>query len=404
MVISTERNLKWFSVGVAHPLFCYAFGSFFAPLQPDRYLSVVLCVRRKDTIMKKAVMSINTGAKAIDIIKKYTDNVIIRVSDFYPDSVGGQEYCEITKPVFFELLKYKAMDEGIDPTTVDPDNTPTVIIRVKDFYPRSGKKEEYREISRNEFSRLLEEYKPFTDEIESDDKITVRTRDFAPYIDSDREYTDIDWKTYVTILRIKASEDFVVTPDTEKTATVKIKLRDFFPKVRLSREYNEVGLNIYEELLRMKERTDPEYVVPAGDKVKIKMNEFYPDYTGKEEFVEVSLAVYDYLMAEKLRAKRNDIQDYRYVSGCEFNEIMMAEINGIYAESAEEAVFKSDRERKLYAAIAGLPQTLRRRIYLYYFGELTLWEIARLDKVSASAVGQSLKTALKLLRGYMTEK
>ena len=366
-------------------------------------LSAVRCVRRKDTIMKTAVKN-NNAAKTADIIRKYTENVIIRMSDFYPENVGGQEYCEVTKAVYAELLKYKAIDEDDDPAAVDPENTPTVIVRAKDFYLRSGKKEEYREISRDEFTRLLKEYKPFKDEEEADDKITVRTRDFAPYIDSDEEYTDIDWKTYVTILRIKASEDFVVTPDTEKMATVKIKLRDYFPKVRLSREYNEVGLNIYEELLKMKERTDPEYVVPVGDKVKIKMNEFYPDYRGKEEYVEVSLAVYDYLMAEKLRAKRNDIQDYRYISGCEFDEIMMAEINGIYAESAEEAADRSDRERRLYSAIAALPQTLRRRIYLYYFGELTLTEIGKIEKVSASAVRQSLQTALRLLRGYMTKK
>ena len=366
-------------------------------------LSAVRCVRRKDAIMRAAVKN-NNATKTADIIRKYTENVIIRMSDFYPENVGGQEYCEVTKAVYAELLKYKAIDEDADPAAVDPDNTPTVIVRAKDFYPRSGKKEEYREISRDEFTRLLKEYKPFTDEEEADDKITVRTRDFAPYIDSDAEYTDIDWKTYVTILRIKASEDFVVTPDTEKMATVKIKLRDFFPKVRLSREYNEVGLNIYEELLKMKERTDPEYVVPVGDKVKIKMNEFYPDYRGKEEYVEVSLAVYDYLMAEKLRAKRNDIQDYRYISGCEFDEIMMAEINGIYAESAEEAADRSDRERRLYSAIAALPQTLRRRIYLYYFGELTLTEIGKIEKVSASAIRQSLQTALRLLRGYMTKK
>ena len=482
MVISTERNLiQRFPVGVAHPLFCYAFGSFFAPLQPDRYLSVVLCVRRKDTIMKKAVMSINTGAKAIDIIKKYTDNVIIRVSDFYPDSVGGQEYCEITKPVFFELLKYKAMDEGIDPTTVDPDNTPTVIIRVKDFYPRSGKKEEYREVSREEFNILMainmpyavgysdcgtsykvvvmtKDFYPFlcsekeyteldgktyemlvsfkaveesdtkvaaepdkdgfhnrgndndnseydqTNAAEIDGKITVRVRDFSPYIDSDDDYADIEWKTYVALLRIKACEEYIVTPDSDRDTTVKIRLRDFFPRVRLTKEYNEVSIFLYEELLRMKELSDPGYAVVNGDKVKIRLCDFYPEYHDEDEYTEVSRDVYNFLLDEKRRMKSSLRKQERYEYGWDIDYEKIGEMNGIYMDSAEDVFMENDLLRKVYAAMNQIKPELSRRYYLRYALGYSESKIAKMEKVSQPAVSMSIAKADKLIKEILREQ
>ena len=47
---------------------------------------------------------------------------------------------------YSELLCFKAIEEGIAPAAADPDNTPTVIIELRDFYPRSRSKEQYIEI------------------------------------------------------------------------------------------------------------------------------------------------------------------------------------------------------------------------------------------------------------------
>lgn len=136
-------------LGMAHPLFCHAFGllSFVG-------VSVVLCVRRKDTIMKNTIKNTGVAAKAIELEKKYRDNIIIRMSDFYPENVGGQEYCEVSREVYLELMHFKAI-EDIDLDTVDPDRTPTVIIRIKDFYPAS--EDGYVEVSREVFNFMIDE-------------------------------------------------------------------------------------------------------------------------------------------------------------------------------------------------------------------------------------------------------
>ena len=116
------------------------------PLQPIGVLSVVQCVRRKDIIMKAAEMNktINTGAK------KYTENVIIRMSSLYPDCVGGQEYCLLNKGTYAEMLKFEAQERVPGIVTLPLDSTPTVVIDFADFYPYSDRREAYREVSREE--------------------------------------------------------------------------------------------------------------------------------------------------------------------------------------------------------------------------------------------------------------
>ncbi len=133
--------------------------------------------------MKTAVKK-NITSKPADIIRKYTDNVIIRMSDFYPDAVGGQEYCMVTKAVYAELLRFKAVEEGEDPAAVSPEKTPTVIISIRDFYNVKARKDEYREISRGKFNELMARKKE-KELAASANAIKVKASVFAPYIDSD---------------------------------------------------------------------------------------------------------------------------------------------------------------------------------------------------------------------------
>ncbi|MBQ7071295.1 MAG: sigma-70 family RNA polymerase sigma factor [Ruminococcus sp.] len=98
-----------------------------------------------------------TGAavKAINLENKYRNNFIIRMSDFYPENVGEQEFCEVSREVFIELLRFKAADEGFGLDTIDPDRTATLIIRIKDFYPAS--EDGYVEVSREVFNFMINE-------------------------------------------------------------------------------------------------------------------------------------------------------------------------------------------------------------------------------------------------------
>lgn len=348
----------------------------------------------------------NTAEKNIgSTIVKYTENVIIRMSDFYPDNVGGQEFCEVSKAVFAELLHYKANDENNAPVDVNPDNTPTVIIKVKDFYPRAKTKEEYREISREEFNKLMDSYRtPEKEEKGDDDKITVRTRDFAPYIKSDEEYVNINWKTYVALLRRKAVEEYVVTPDSENSTTVKIRLRDFFPKVRLSKEYNDVSIYIYNELLRMRERIDPDHDKNFGDKIKIRLSDFYPDYLCKEEYIEVSRDVYECLINDKRTLNSQARQRERYEYQSDIDENKLGEICGMYSESAESVFMRNELLRNVYEAMDMINPDFSRRYYLKVALGYPVSEIAKLEGISQPAVSLCVNKAEGMIKEILKEK
>ena len=450
-------------------------------------------------------MNTNTGAKVIDIIKKYTEGVIIRMSDFYPERVGDQEYCMVSKAVYAELLKFKALEDDPEPTDIAPDNTPTVIIKVSDFYPGYDRKEDYKEVTREEYNILMainmpyavgysdcgmsykvvvmtKDFYPFlcteneytelegktyemlvsfkagkeddmdmsvvyeTDMVElgssnfdadefddednttdakedelpknsksendnanaadteSDEKITVRVKDFTPYIDSDEEYVDIEWKTYVGLLRIKACEEYIVTPDSDRDTTVKIRLRDFFPRVRLTKEYNEISIFLYEELLRIKELSDPGYAVMNGDKVKIRLCDFYPEYHDNDEYTEVSREVYNFLLDEKRRMKSSLRKQERHEYGWDIDYEKIGEMNGIYMDSAEEVFLENDLLRKVYAAMNQIKPELSRRYYLRHALGYSESVIAKMEKVSQPAVSMSIAKADKLIKDILREQ
>ena len=191
----------------------------------------------------------NTNA---DIVEKYTNNVIIRMGDFYPDTVGGQEYCMVSKDVYAELLRCKYIDEGVDIGMIDPDSTPTAIIEIKDFYPRSKSKEQYIEIRRDEFDKLMAYRAALEFEKNSpdgnSDKVTVRTRDFYPFLCSSKEYTELERNTYETLLRYMTLSDHKNSADDhfcKPTAFVKVRVNDFYPDVAEEEIYNDIPVEIF---------------------------------------------------------------------------------------------------------------------------------------------------------------
>ena len=67
-------------------------------------------------------------------------------------------------------------------------------------------------------------------------------------------------------------------------------------------------------------------------------------------------------------------------------------------ESVEEEVFRHIENEMLHSAISTLPEMQRRRLILYYFGNLTYQEIAELDGCSKVAVKYTIDKALAALK------
>ena len=71
-------------------------------------------------------------------------------------------------------------------------------------------------------------------------------------------------------------------------------------------------------------------------------------------------------------------------------------------ESVEETISQRIEVDKLHQAIARLPEKQRRRLVLYYFGELTYEQIADMEGCSHPAVIKSISSALKKLKNFLS--
>lgn len=70
------------------------------------------------------------------------------------------------------------------------------------------------------------------------------------------------------------------------------------------------------------------------------------------------------------------------------------------SEPCEEIYLKRDTYQKLYAAVNRLPEKQRRRIILRYFYNISVKEIAQIEKTTSAAIVQSIQNTLKTLRKY----
>lgn len=71
-------------------------------------------------------------------------------------------------------------------------------------------------------------------------------------------------------------------------------------------------------------------------------------------------------------------------------------------ELVEETVAQQIEVEALYRAIAQLPETQRRRLVLYYFGELTYSQIAELEGCTIMPVKRSIDKAIEKLKIFLS--
>lgn len=130
----------------------------------------------------------------------------------------------------------------------------------------------------------------------------------------------------------------------------------------------------------------------------------YKFVTGEKVYVEVvDIKIYEYHIEnywqEDWRERKNDKES-------SFEEIYsMYERCGLPQElqeqSSEDSYITRCQYEKLYKAINLLPKTQRRRIILKYFHNLTIKEIAELEKISPQTVKEGLSKAKSQIKKYV---
>jgi DNA-directed RNA polymerase specialized sigma24 family protein len=124
---------------------------------------------------------------------------------------------------------------------------------------------------------------------------------------------------------------------------------------------------------------------------------------GRQICVEVSTEVKELLEQSDRQIRSQRRQDRRYL-------VSMGCIDGLDDtamtaphEDIADLIIRMDSYQQLYVAMEKLSEVHRRRVYLYHFCDLTCREIARVENVHHTTVSRSLRQALEVLKGYITE-
>ena len=132
--------------------------------------------------------------------------------------------------------------------------------------------------------------------------------------------------------------------------------------------------------------------------VTIKLN-------GQALSVDVSMEVYEYLDRADHKAENLAHEQRRHWDGREFDEYIIAtEGIGIYSETPEEFLCRSETLDELLFVLDNCTETQRRRFLLYALEGLSYSEIGLVCGCSKSAVQSSIEAVRKIFQTFFKNR
>ena len=132
--------------------------------------------------------------------------------------------------------------------------------------------------------------------------------------------------------------------------------------------------------------------------VTIKLN-------GQALSVDVSIEVYEYLDRADHKAENLAHEQRRHWDRREFDEYIIAtEGIGIYSETPEEYLCRSETLDELLFVLDGCTETQRRRFLLYALEGLSYSEIGLVCGCSKSAVQSSIEAVRKIFQTFFKNR
>jgi len=137
------------------------------------------------------------------------------------------------------------------------------------------------------------------------------------------------------------------------------------------------------------------------DKPLVKIS--YKLANGSQICVEVSTSVQELLEQSDRQIRSQRRQDRRHIDFLEYiDELTDPAMINPQSDPAD-LVIRMESYRQLYAAIDKLSEVQRRRLLLYIEDNLTYRQIAKLEGVNKSAIGQSIDRAIEQLYKLLTD-
>ena len=129
----------------------------------------------------------------------------------------------------------------------------------------------------------------------------------------------------------------------------------------------------------------------------------YKTASGSRISVEVSTPVQELLEQSDRQIRSQGRQDRRHIDFVEYiDELTDPAMINPHSDPAD-LVIRMESFRQLYAAIDKLSEVQRRRLLLYIEDNLTYLQIAELEGVNKSAIGQSIKRSIVQLYKLFTD-
>lgn len=132
----------------------------------------------------------------------------------------------------------------------------------------------------------------------------------------------------------------------------------------------------------------------------INLRNFYPWYK-EDTFVEITDEMLEAMKAADRQQEAYRRRTYRYKAqySLDCNDGVENDVLH-HVPSPEEIYISEETTHELFTAIGQLTAIQQRRLIAYYFENLNFRQIAEMEGVNHGSVTQSVKAALKKLKGF----
>lgn len=132
----------------------------------------------------------------------------------------------------------------------------------------------------------------------------------------------------------------------------------------------------------------------------INLRDFYP-WCNEDIFVEITEEMLEAMKAADRQQEAYRRRAYRYKAqfSLDCNDGMENAVLH-HSLSPEEIYIREEATKEFFAAIGKLTEIQQRRLKAYYFDGLNLRQIAEAEGVNPGSATQSVKAALKKLKGF----
>lgn len=150
---------------------------------------------------------------------------------------------------------------------------------------------------------------------------------------------------------------------------------------------------------RRKDRYNPYKILKIEDKYILEFKNYY----NRKQKIEITKEIYDvfdeYELIDIYQMNKFD----RHIEHSILTENNLNKRKVNKEITVENYVINNIKHQLLHKAILQLPKLQKKRVFLYYFEELTQKEIAEKEGCSVRAVQYSLNIALKNLKNFLNQ-